>query len=66
MGSPSSTLSSSACDAGFVDAGEEVIALGGLQKGVDTALVVRACHRDEVFSGAEKGLRIREIICKHR
>jgi hypothetical protein len=55
-----------ACDAWFLEAGEEVIALGGLTTGVDTALVVRACHRDEMFSGIEKGLQIREIICKPR
>jgi hypothetical protein len=55
-----------ACDAGFVNVGEEVISLGGLSKGVDTALVLRACHRDELFSGSGNGLQIREIICKPR
>ena len=55
-----------ACDAGFVDSSEEVIALGGFTKGVDTALVLKACHRDEMFAGVAKGLQIREIICKPR
>ena len=55
-----------ACDAGVVEAGEEVISMGGLSRGVDTALVIRICHRDELFSDNKKGLQIREIICKPR
>lgn len=55
-----------ACDAGLIDEGEEVVTLGGFTKGVDTALVVRACHRDEMFLAVGKRIQIREIICKPR
>ncbi|MBO3804297.1 MAG: hypothetical protein JTT11_10610 [Candidatus Brockarchaeota archaeon] len=54
-----------ACDAGYVEPGEEVIAVAGSGTGLDSAAVVSAAHSDEMFD-KEKGFRIREIICKPR
>lgn len=60
-----------ACDAGAVRAGEDVIAIAGKNKGLNTTLLLTAAHTDEFFgigfSGAKKpiqGLRVKEVICK--
>jgi len=50
-----------ASDAGLVPAGEEIIAIGGTGKGVDTAAVILAAHAQDFFD-----LRVLEIICKPR
>ena len=52
-----------ACDAGFVESGEDVIAVAGSGTGLDSAIVIKAAHSDEMFD-EEKGFRIKEIICK--
>ena len=52
-----------ACDAGFVESGEDVIAVAGSGTGLDSAIVIRAAHSDEMFKGGN-GFRIKEIICK--
>ncbi len=51
-----------ATEAGKVNPGEEIVAIGGTFKGLDTALVVRAAHSKEFFDEFE----IREIIAKPR
>ena len=50
-----------AADAGLVPAGEEVMAIGGTGKGVDTAAVILAAHAQDFFD-----LRVLEIVCKPR
>jgi len=52
-----------ACDAGLVESGEDVIAVAGSGTGLDSAIVIKAAHSDEMFD-EEKGFRIKEIICK--
>ncbi len=54
-------ISCMATDAGLVNAGEDVIAVGGTGGGADTALVVAATNTHTFFD-----LKIREIICKPR
>jgi len=54
-----------AADAGTVPVNEEVVSLGGIEQGLDTALVIKPSYSDEVFHH-ERGLEIREIICKPR
>lgn len=54
-----------ACDAGYVEPGEEIIAIAGSGTGLDSAIVISAAHSDEMFD-KEKGFKIREIICKPR
>lgn len=49
-----------ATEAGRVNSGEEVIAIGGTFKGLDTALVVRAANSKGFFDEFE----IREIVAK--
>ncbi|MGB9806150.1 MAG: pyruvate kinase alpha/beta domain-containing protein [Thermoproteota archaeon] len=56
-------ITTMACDAGFVEPGEDVIAVAGSGTGLDSAVVIKAAHSDEMFDG-EKGFRIKEIICK--
>lgn len=56
-------IATMACDAGFVEAGEDVIAVAGSGTGLDSAIVIKAAHSDEMFEG-EKGFKIKEIICK--
>lgn len=48
-----------AADAGLVNQGENVIAIGGTGLGADTALVIKAAHVQYFFD-----LRVQEIICK--
>ncbi|MFH1398837.1 MAG: pyruvate kinase alpha/beta domain-containing protein, partial [Candidatus Woesearchaeota archaeon] len=38
-----------ACDAGFVDPGENVLAIAGTSRGADTVLVVRAAYSHKFF-----------------
>lgn len=48
-----------ALDAGLIPYGEDVIALGGTNRGVDTAVIVKPAHANKVFE-----TMIREVICK--
>ncbi len=50
-----------ALDAGLIPAAVDVIALGGSNEGVDTALILRPAHSQDFFA-----TRIKEIICKPR
>jgi hypothetical protein len=50
-----------AADAGLIQVGEEVIAIGGSSTGADSAIVVRASNTHTFFD-----TRILEIICKPR
>ena len=54
-----------AADAGALNLDQEVIALGGVEKGLDTAIVMRAAKSTKIFDEKE-GLDLREIICKPR
>ncbi|MBI4187604.1 MAG: hypothetical protein HY529_00160 [Chloroflexi bacterium] len=54
-------ISLMAADAGQVRTDEEVIALGGTGKGVDTAVVLQPVDSQRFFD-----LRIKEILCKPR
>ena len=51
-----------ATDAGAVEAGEEVISLGGTYKGLDTALVVKTAYSYNIFAEFE----VLEVIAKPR
>ena len=60
-----------ACDAGALNAGEDVIAIAGKNKGSNTALLLTAAHTDEFFGmgfpEAKKPiqeLRVKEVIYK--
>lgn len=46
------------CDSGCAEPGEEVIAMSA-----DTAIVATACQKRWLFH-PEKGMRIKEILCK--
>lgn len=48
-----------ALDAGMIPYGEDVIALGGADRGVDTAVILRPAHASKVFETI-----VRAIICK--
>jgi len=50
-----------AADAGLIRAGQEVIAIGGSERGADTAAVIRASNTHTFFE-----TRVLEIICKPR
>jgi len=50
-----------AMDAGLLACGEEIISMGGTNRGVDTAVTLRPVHVKDFFS-----LRINEILCKPR
>jgi hypothetical protein len=50
-----------ALDAGLLDWGEEIISMGGTNRGVDTAVTLRPVHVRDFFS-----LRVNEILCKPR
>lgn len=52
-----------ACDAGFVEPGEDVISVAGSGTGLDSAIVIKPAHSDEMFE-KDKGFKIKEIICK--
>jgi len=60
-----------ACDAGAVSAGEDVIAIAGKNKGLNTALILTAAHTDEFFGigfpetkKPFQELRVKEVIYK--
>jgi hypothetical protein len=48
-----------ALDAGLLVPGEEIISMGGTNRGVDTAVTLRPVHVRDFFS-----LRVNEILCK--
>jgi hypothetical protein len=50
-----------AMDAGLLERDEEIISMGGTNRGVDTAVTLRPVHVKDFFS-----LRINEILCKPR
>jgi hypothetical protein len=50
-----------AADAGLIRTDEDVIALGGTGRGLDTAIVLKPAHTQDFFE-----LLVREIICKPR
>lgn len=54
-------VASMALDAGLIPAGVDVVAMGGSNEGVDTALVMRPAHSQDFFA-----TKIKEIICKPR
>jgi hypothetical protein len=54
-------ISIMAADAGALS-GNDIVAVGGTTKGVDTALIIRPANQSDIFTD----LRIREIICKPR
>ncbi len=54
-------ISIMAADAGALS-GNDIVAIGGTIKGVDTALIIRPANQSDIFTD----LRIREIICKPR
>jgi hypothetical protein len=54
-----------AADAGAIPVNREVISLGGVERGVDTALVIKPSYSDDLFH-PKRGLEVREIICKPR
>ena len=53
-------ISIMAADAGVLS-GEDIIAVGGTNKGADSALVLKPVNQSDLFN-----MRIREIICKPR
>ena len=54
-------ISCMAADAGLIETGKEIIALGGSGRGADTAMVMRASNTHTFFD-----TRIQEIVCKPR
>lgn len=54
-----------AADAGAIPVDREVVALGGTEQGLDTAVVIKPSYSDTAFD-ARWGLEVREIICKPR
>ncbi|TFG91524.1 MAG: hypothetical protein E4H15_05645 [Syntrophobacterales bacterium] len=48
-----------AADAGFVRTDEDVISIGGTEKGADTALLLRPANSSDIFN-----LKVKEVICK--
>ena len=54
-----------AADAGAVPVDGEVVAVSGVEQGLDTAIVVKPAYSDEVFDPG-RGLGIREVIYKPR
>lgn len=48
-----------AIDAGLIPFGEDVVAIGGTGRGVDSAIVIRPHHSNHFFE-----TKIKEIICK--
>lgn len=51
-----------ATDAGYLKAGEEVVAMAGSWVGLDTAIVARAANSVDFF----KGFEVLELVCKPR
>jgi len=56
-----SEVAMAAADAGLVRTDEEVISIGGTDRGVDTAVVLKPVNVHDFFN-----LRIKEILCKPR
>lgn len=54
-----------AADAGAIPVDKEVVAVDGIEYGLDTALVVKPTYSDLMFDKVN-GLEIREMICKPR
>jgi len=54
-------IAAMAADAGLVRTDEEIIAIGGTGRGVDTAVVLQPSYSHRFFN-----LRVKEIICKPR
>ena len=54
-------ITAMAADAGMVPVGEEIVALGGTGKGIDTGVVVLAANAQDFFD-----LRALEIFCQPR
>ncbi|NIQ06042.1 MAG: hypothetical protein GWO20_10055 [Candidatus Korarchaeota archaeon] len=54
-----------AADAGEIPVGREVIAFGGTEQGIDTAVVIKPSYSDSMFN-KKGGLEVRELICKPR
>jgi hypothetical protein len=54
-----------AVEAGAIATAQEVIAFGGVERGLDTAIVLRPAEPGKLFDEKE-GMDIREIICKPR
>lgn len=54
-------ISIMACDAGLVDAGDEIIAIGGRGHGVDSAVILTPVNAKDLFN-----LKIKEIIAMPR
>lgn len=52
-------ISVMALDAGLVPYGERIIAIGGTERGADTAIVLQPAHANEIFR-----FKVHEIICK--
>lgn len=52
-------ISVMALDAGLIPYGKEIIAVGGTNKGADTAIILKPSHAGSIFE-----TRINEIICK--
>ncbi|MFQ5919339.1 MAG: hypothetical protein ACE5I4_04765 [Thermoplasmata archaeon] len=54
-----------AADAGAIPVDEEVVAVGGTEYGLDTALVIKPSYSDQMFDRVH-GLEVREVVCKPR
>jgi uncharacterized protein len=52
-----------AANAGAIPRGEEIVAMGGTESGLDAAIVVRPGPSEKIFDEHE-GVDVREIICK--
>jgi len=55
--------SMTAADSGKIPTDEEIIAMGGTETGLDSSILLEPSYSDRVFN-KEKGMEIREIICK--
>lgn len=54
-----------AADNGAIPTNQEIIAIGGTERGLDTAVVLKPAVSTNIFDKYD-GLEIREIICKPR
>jgi len=53
-----------AVERGYITPGQRIITVGGLQGGVDTAVIVKAATPSQAFSAKQSGrLEVEEIIC---
>ncbi|MEW9093811.1 MAG: pyruvate kinase alpha/beta domain-containing protein [Clostridiaceae bacterium] len=48
-----------ALDGGLIPYGKDIIALGGTERGVDTAIIIRPSHSSSILE-----TKVKEIICK--